>query len=94
MNQPFPHPHSTPHSTLLILSWEDVEAALTVLAMPHRLKDVEDTMEACKALPATSGISRTITILSAIAWLTADPDDTAEMRRPRRQRPTGAGDDG
>ena len=87
MNKPFQPPRPVPSSSHLILSWEDLRAALNALATPDRLKDVEDTLEACRALPASMGVGRAITIVSAIAWLTADdnqevnPDGADAFRR-------------
>ncbi len=88
MNKPFTPPNPSPLPTHLILSRAELEIALTNLATPQRREDIMDTIETMLSLPASMGVGRAITIISAIAWLTDESDRAPGFDGPGELKPS------
>lgn len=62
----------------LIISYQELETAWTMMAAPHKQRHIKDTLEAIQDLHNSSGPSKAVlTMVAATAWLMEDGDSSS-----------------
>ena len=56
----------------LVIDWEDLQTALTLLAAPEKVDRVPETLSAIRTLSLVNPKRAVYTLVGALAWLTDD----------------------